>query len=181
MLDEKLCIADFINGKPNNYIDKIIIQTVTFKGWGARIETEDLIQNIRLILLKNFKAGNYHGKGLSTYARRIAEIQCLFEIRRHYREEKYHDKWSESVIEKPDPTPDALFTLLEREKIKKVVKVMKTLDKFCRQLLILKFHKELSYQEIGQRLNITEGNARVSVHRCLNKSKEISQKIEENL
>lgn len=181
MPDEQLCISGFINGTPENLIDKIVLRAVQFRGWGEKIDSEDLVQTIRLILLKNFKEGKYRGEGLRTYVRRIAETQCLLEIRRRYTEEKHLERWSKSALDRPDPNPEPLPLLIEKERKQKAIKVLKALEKLCLQLLLLKFHKHLSYQEIAKHLKMTEVNVRVSIHRCLNKSKEIAKKFEENL
>ena len=180
IIDEKLCISQFLNGEQNNPIDKIVVQTVHFKGWGS-IETEDVIQNTRLALLKNFNEGEYRGEGLKTYVQRIAEIQCLLELRRHYKEEKYVVKESEPMIEEPDPNPGPETDLIENERREKGIKILKSLDKLCRKLLFLRFYNDLSFSQIAQRLSISEVNARVSVHRCLKKSMEIALKMEKSL
>lgn len=177
--DEELAITQFTQGVPNNYIDGLIRQTVRFQIWGKKFEAEEVIQNTRLALLSCFREGKYKGKGLTTYVCRIAAIQSVMEMRRHYRSEKYRAEWSEQANQQPGPAGNPLTTLLEREKKDRAIRVLKTLGKLCRQLLMLKFYKGLSYREIGGRLGLTEVNVRVSVHRCLQKSKEIAKKMEE--
>ncbi|HEU4437328.1 MAG TPA: sigma-70 family RNA polymerase sigma factor, partial [candidate division Zixibacteria bacterium] len=138
-------------------------------------------QNTRLALLSCFREGKYRGEGLTTYVRRIAAIQSLLEMRRHYRLEKYRAEWSEQTQDQPDTTENPLSTIVGRERKEMAMKVLKTLGKLCRQLLLLKFYKGLRYSELGARLGLTEVNARVSTHRCLQKSKEISRKMEKGL
>ncbi len=179
--NEELAITQFTQGMPNNYIDGLIRQTVRFQIWGEKFDAEEVIQNTRLALLSCFKEGKYEGKGLTTYVCRIAAIQSVMEMRRHYRMEKYRAEWSEQADQQPDPAGNPLTSILETEKKNRAIRVLKTLGKLCRQLLMLKFYKGLPYKEIGARLGLTEVNVRVSVHRCLQKSKEIARKLDKDL
>lgn len=181
MLEEETLISDFIKGICGNYIDNLVTKIVDFKGWEERFDKEDLFQNIRLALLKNFKEGKYRGEGLTTYVGRIAEIQCLMAIRRRYGREKHFEKLSESSSEEPDPQPGALDELLAKEKKDTAIKILMELDKRCRKVLIFKFYKGMSYDEISRRLTVTAGHAMVLVHRCLEKCQDLYQKIEKPL
>ena len=143
--NEESAIAQFTQGVPNNYIDRIIGQTVRFQIWGEKFDAEEVIQNTRLALLSCFREGKYRGEGLTTYVRRIAAIQSLLEMRRHYRLEKYRAEWSEQTQDQPDTTENPLSTIVGRERKEMAMKVLKTLGKLCRQLLLMKFYKVLHY------------------------------------
>ena len=180
MRDRGKLTQKFTQGMPNNYIDGLIRQTVRFQIWGEKFDAEEVIQNTRLALLSCFKEVKYKGKGLTTYVCRIAAIQSVMEMRRHYRSEKYRAELTEQIQQQPDPTENPVSTIVGRERKDMAITVLKTLGKLCRQLLMLKFYKGLSYSEMGARLGLTEVNARVSTHRCLQKSKEMARKMEEN-
>src|SRR5262245_61411191 len=132
-LDEELAITQFIQGVPNNYIDVIIGQTIRFQIWGEKFDAEEVIQNTRLALLNCFKEGKYNGKGLTTYVSRVAAIQSIMEMRRHYRFEKYRAEWFEQLQEQPDPKESPLSTILGQERKDMALKVLKMLGKLCRQ------------------------------------------------
>lgn len=179
--DERLHIGDFLAGKPGNLIDGLILKTVRLKSWGEGFDTEDVIQNTRLALIKNFREGKYASRDLWAYVRRVAEIQCILEMKRHYRAVKHEEKISKPALNEPDLAPGPLGILLEKEKRRELIRVLKELDKRCLQLILLKYHQGLSYKEICQRLSLSESNAMVSVYRCLKKSWGILQKMEKNL
>ena len=175
--EESRAIQDFLEGKPESLIEKLLVQTVRFKGWSGRFLVEDALQNARMALLNNFRQGQYRGEGLVSYVRKIAEVQCLLELRKHYRSEKYQSQWQESALEIADPKPDQLALLAEQGRVARGMKILKTLEKLCRKLLVFRFYKGLSHQEIALKLGMTETNVRVSVHRCLKKSKALSDKL----
>ncbi len=179
--DENLQISDFLAGKPGNLIDGLILKTVRLKSWGENFDTEDVIQNVRLALIKNFREGKYVSRDLWAYVRRVAEIQCILEMKRHYRAVKHQERISEAALERPDPAPGPLDLLLDEEKRRGLIQILKELDKHCLQLILFRYHKGLSYKEIGERLSLSENNAMVSVYRCLKKSWGILQKMEKSL
>jgi len=181
MLDEEGCISDFIKGVPHNYIDKLITTAVNFNGWGGNFQKEDVLQNIRLALLKNFKEGKYRGEGLITYVSRIAKIQCIVEIRQQYQKQKYQEQLSELALEQPDPNPGQLLEMMEQEKKEIGSKILMALDKPCFKMLILRYLNGFSFQEIGQQLAVTEVNARVILLRCLKKARELYEKMEKTV
>jgi RNA polymerase sigma factor (sigma-70 family) len=190
-LDEKLCIARFLDGVPDNYIDGVIRQTVRLKSWGEVFDREEVIQNARLALLKCFKEGKYQSVvrqahhpeqsrrgALTAFVQRITEFHCVNEMRRYYRTKKHFDEFSEEALEAPDPQGDPLTKTMESEEKAKAVRILIALDKPCRKLLYLKFYDGLSYKEMAEGLSMTEVNVRVSIFRCLKKSKEIAQKLD---
>lgn len=172
-LTEQASISDFLAGKPGNYIDTLIANTVRFKGWSGSFESKDVIQSTRLALLENFQRGKYISKDLTAYVRQVAEIHCILEMRRHYRFKKHHQEWSESALNIPDPNPGPSNEALVDEKRHQLALLQKGLDKACLKLLFLKFYKSLPYKKIGEVLSMSEVNARVSVFRCLKKSQQI--------
>lgn len=180
-IDEKRQIEEFLTGRPGNHVDALVVRVVRFKGWGGWADPEDIIQNTRIILLECFRNDKYRGDGLAAYVQQVAKIQCLLELRRHYKNEKYHQKFTKEAMQAHDPGPGPLDDLVKKTRKEVALKILKALGKNCRQLLILKFYKGLSFAEIGRRRNLTEVNARVSTFRCLKKSKEIRKKIEEGL
>jgi RNA polymerase sigma factor (sigma-70 family) len=177
-LEEQAHIAQFLEGSPENYIDRVILQIVKANAWGENFDREEVIQNARLALLKSFKEGKYKPGALSAYVQRIAEFECINEMRRYYRTGKHHQELSEETLELPDPWPDPLTQALETEEKAKAVRILVKLDKPCRKLLFLKFFNGLTYKEITGKLPMTEVNVRVSIFRCLKKSKAIALEME---
>lgn len=174
-LDERATIDAFLSGKPGNYIDTLIVNTVRFKGWSDSFDSKDVIQNTRLALLENFRHGKYVSKDLTAYVRQVTEIQCILEMRRRYRFKKHHQEWSDNALDVPDPNPGPANQTFNDEKRRQLALLLKELDKACFKLLFLKFYKSLPYKRIGEALSMSEINARVSVFRCLKKSQEILQ------
>lgn len=177
-LEEQAHITRFLEGTPENYLDRVILQTVRLKAWGENFDREEVIQNARLALLKSFKEGRYEPGALTAYVQRVTKFVCINEMRRYYRQKKHHEEFTEEALEAPDPQGDPLTNTLESEKKDRAVQILVTLGKPCRKLLHLKFFEGLAYKEIAEQLNMTEVNVRVSIFRCLKKSKEIALELE---
>ena len=180
-LTEEILISDFLGGAAGNYIDEIIAKTVNFFGRRPGFEKEVVLQETRLALLINFKEGKYRYKGLKTYVTKIAENQCLIEIRSLKKQKKYVEVCPDPPTDVPSPGPNPEDERNIKERWELALKILRSLDKRCRQLLILRYHKDLSYEAVAERLSITINNAMVSMHRCLEKCKDLREKMHKTL
>lgn len=177
-LQEQAHIAQFLEGTPDNYIDGVIRQTARLKTWGQNIDRQDVIQNARLALLKSFKEGKYQPGALTAYVQRVAEFACINEMRKFYRTQKNQKELCEEALQIPDPQGDPLTNSIESEDKGLAVQILVALGKPCRELLYLKFFNSLAHKEIAEKLSMSEVNVRVSIFRCLKKSKAIAIEME---
>ena len=71
---------------------------------------------------------------------------------------------------------DFISEIDKKDEIKKVHLALKELDNLERQIIILRFFEELSFQEVSKITGVNEGALRVKVHRSLKKLKDILKK-----
>jgi RNA polymerase sigma factor (sigma-70 family) len=99
-------------------------------------------------------------------------------MRKYYRTQKNQKELCEEALEVPDPQGDPLARSIESEQKEMAVQILVALDKPCRELLYLKFFNGLTNKEIAEKLSKSEVNVRVSIFRCLKKSKAIALEME---
>jgi RNA polymerase sigma factor (sigma-70 family) len=73
----------------------------------------------------------------------------------------------EDCVSVPSPLDDPESSLIKAQEAHLLRNALNALSESCRELLALRYERELSYQEIGQRLEVKEGTLRVRLQRCL--------------
>jgi RNA polymerase sigma factor (sigma-70 family) len=143
-------------------------------GWIARAagpfkrrltsQWDDVLQDIRLEVTRLLRQDAFRGEAsLKTYLWRMVNHLCIDKIRAQA-------KWQwvelDSLIERGGPAGDSpLQHVLQKESGHMLWRVLGEMSQECRRLwqMIL---DGLSYQQMSQRLNISEGALRVRVMRC---------------
>lgn len=72
-----------------------------------------------------------------------------------------------------DPRSGPSETLLDQERSDLAATVIRALDPACRELVAMRFHHGLSYDEIGARVGKSAGAVRVQMHRCIQRAREL--------
>ena len=175
-MDEHSIIQNFLNGKNPGYstVKNWIDTVVFFHGWGNRIDPDDVKQDALTIVLKNLRDGRYQGQNLKGYVQSISKNTCLMALRRGYRS----NTQSINDIEIPATTGNPEAQLLKEEEFSQFKTVFSQLSSLCKRILVLKFIRSLGYREIGDRLDLTEGTARVRLFRCLARARELAIALE---
>ncbi len=78
----------------------------------------------------------------------------------------------ESTMRDPRPPHDESYDMIDL-----ILYVFQRLGEECRKVLKLVFIEGFSYAGTAARLNITEGNLRVKIHRCTKKAAEIRDSV----
>jgi RNA polymerase sigma factor (sigma-70 family) len=173
-------IAEFLEGKAGNFIDRSVARILETKITTGKIDRDDVFQDARIALFQAFTDGNYRGGDLEGFVRSVTKTQILIALRAQYRRDNRF-----SALEHPDAlsdrTPSAEESLEHKQRLALAARVVHKLGLECRRLLIFRFIKDLSYGEIATELSTTEGNARVMLHRCLTKSRTIARDMAEEL
>lgn len=94
------------------------------------------------------------------YIRRVRDWE-----RRSLQDESEDGLTLESAVPDPRPSYDESYDMIDL-----VLYVFQRLGEECRKIFKLVFIEGLSYVETAPRLNITEGNLRVKIHRCTKKA-----------
>ena len=143
-----------------------------------RVYDEDLkneiVANVFYKVMKNLKMFKVLKSKRTSFPAWLYRI-ALNEINQHYREEKRINKIFESKKEEfisnrqeKEPLLDISF-----EEVKEKMKFLKPKE---RDIIALRFFEKLSYEQIAEILKISEGAAKVRLHRAIKKLKSFFEK-----
>jgi RNA polymerase sigma-70 factor, ECF subfamily len=132
--------------------------------WGLD-SPEDIVQETMVVLLRNAKSGAFRGGDLRSYVQRIAMNLCISSYRKARRHGVEVPMEGRS-LESPSGSNGGS---LERSQLAR--RILEELDETCRNLIMWVYFHGLSRQEVGERLGISEGAARVRLYRCLEKAR----------
>lgn len=144
-----------------------------FKKVRDEYTTEELTAKVFLKAMLNIKKYEHRGFPFSSWLYRIASN----EVNMHYRSAK-------KIIEVEVMETDVVTLMEEIEEEDElnrqelVMKLMAELPLEVSQLIELRFFDRMSFKEIGEIHEITEGNAKIRVYRALDKLKKL---VQENL
>ena len=139
---------------------------------------DDLLQDLRLEVLRLFQDGRFHGKStLKTYLWQVVGHTCLDRIRavRRWRWTDLEEADSEDVprvgraehLPAWSPARDLLLRVLER------------MPQACRQIWKMVL-AGLSYQEMSLRVGVSEGALRVRALRCRQQASRVRAELLED-
>jgi len=129
---------------------------------------EDVLQEVRLEMTRLLRQGEFRGEaGLKTYVWRIVNHTCVDKIRAQA-------KWQwvelDGLVERLGSTEGSpLQQLLQKESRQILWRVLEQMPQECRALWKMVLDG-LSYQEMSQRLGVSEGALRVRGLRCRKKA-----------
>jgi len=145
----------------------------------AQVELcEDLVQNVFEKILKNRKQFKGYGK-FTTWMFSIARNELADHFKKHNR----RPESTQFNIENEVAGTEAGYFEQEqqREEMKVLEMAFGSLDEDKRQLLSLSKYQGMSYRQIGEVMNCTEGNARIKVFRAMQELRNMYQKIEKQV
>lgn len=143
---------------------------------GNRQDAEDMAQEAFLRVYKALPG--YKGDAsFKTWALRICKNVCLDEIRRRGSRINADEEIPENV---PDNTGVGVQEeILAAERRKGLEKAINSLDERAKTLIVMRDINGLSYREIGQLMDLTEGTVKSSLNRARKKLRDII--VEQNL
>jgi RNA polymerase sigma-70 factor (ECF subfamily) len=143
--------------------DAWILPVIRHRAWSLPAQQEDLLQEVRLRLLRGLSDGAFQGRsGLRHYVQRVTQYTCLDAVRRA-RVRRAEDLDAEPLV---DPCDDPLEELSRRESARLGRWVLARLSERCRRLLLLLLEEELGYGEVARRLGLRVGTVKSRVARC---------------
>ncbi|MEQ8190745.1 MAG: RNA polymerase sigma factor [Candidatus Eremiobacterota bacterium] len=163
-----------------------IKQIVSWRKWSFTDGViEEIVQDVFLDLIKGLKA--FKGEStLLTYIQRITKNKCISALRKETTVKRKGDKDSisyedveyKSTSDLNKPLCPASFgkpeeTFLKLEEARVVRASLDQLSSKCREIVMMRYCDELSYEEIGERLSIPGGTVCSRLKRCLLRLSEI--------
>lgn len=140
---------------------------------------EDIVQNSFLKIYKNLYGFDYSLK-FSSWAYRITHNETLNHLRKEKNlvplDGKVGDEDSLKLIEILTDETDIEKELSKKEEIKKIQKVLKNLSPDFREILVLKYLEDKSYDEISDILKKPAGTVATLIHRAKEQLKTLAQK-----
>ena len=142
---------------------------IAFRVWGFE-SPGDIVQASLLALLGNLKAGSYAGGDFRAYVRHIAKNICVSASRRA------RTRGIQVPIDAETPGHEVQAPDTDVESRALLFRILDRLDGSSREILSLAYLEGLSRSEIGERLGISEGTARVRLFRGLTKARALVEK-----
>lgn len=129
---------------------------------------EDICSQIFLKALESFSGFQWRGVSFGAWLFRIASNQ----VKNHYRDhKKVIDLDQVSPLElSSDPELEAKVDIENRART--IRQLIEKMAFQCKEVLILRFYEELSYEDISERAESTVAACKMRVKRCLEKLKE---------
>src|SRR5262245_22303256 len=176
--EERLVIDRFLAGDPEaiHTVDRWIDAVLREDFQSLRQEWEDLKQEIRSRVVRNFGRGAFNGHStLRTYVHRIARNAAIDFSRLAYRRH-------EVGVDLPEPklTGTALqaarLGILPNKEL--LERILGELSEGERVLLRLVFELHYSYQEVARELGIPEGTVKSRMSRCKDRVLRLREELE---
>jgi RNA polymerase sigma-70 factor (ECF subfamily) len=167
--DEEL-IARFLQGEREamSVIDGWISRAAWPYQRRLAAQWEDVLQEVRLQVTRLLRQGKFRSEAsLKTYLWRVVNHTCVNQIRAQV---KWQPMGLDGLIERSGPPEDSpLDQVLQKESEQVLLRVLEEMPSECRELwgMIL---AGLSYQQMSQRLGVSEGTLRQRVLRCRKKA-----------
>ena len=133
---------------------------------------EDIIGDTILKLLLNFQSNAFHFESsLKTYIQSVARYTMIDTMRRH------HVKSSHVVRDNDvDPAdPNDLLSITEQSDF--IRRIISLVGPACRDLWQMIFYEGKRYEEIAQKLNVSEATVKIRAFRCKEKANELKRKL----
>ena len=130
------------------------------------LDAEDTVQRIFLLAYQNIK-GFRADATFKTWIYRIGINQC----HNYFRQNKNREFISVDDIPVTDTKADPEGDFSERERLNHLQKAVERLPYKQRMVVTLRIYQELTFEEIGEALNIRANSAKVNFHHALEKLK----------
>ena len=132
-------------------------------------DAEEAAQNAFVAAWRGLPAFRGDAK-FSTWLYRLATNAAIDFLRR---EKKHTDHADIDELEQPDDGPSPQETVERSERTAAIRTAVAALPEQYRQVLLLRYMQELSYEEIGRALNLPEGTVKSRINRAKGQLKEL--------
>ena len=125
-------------------------------------DAEEAAQNAFLAAWRGLPSFRGEAK-FSTWLYRLASNAAVDILRR---EKKYENQWDIEDLQRPDAAPSPQEQVERQDTQQAVRAAMAALPAEFRQVLVLRYLQEMSYQEIAQALALPEGTVKSRINRA---------------
>lgn len=167
---EQELIRGFLAGESRacDMVNAWITAVLEFRSWhlSIRAARDDIRQEVLMALIENFRQKKYKGLGLKTYVSSVTKFTCL---------KAFDRRPSETIDEQSvnDEKSSSLEEIIRNEEHCAVGKALRQLSEKCRKILALRFHNDLSHNQIARILDIKVAMSRQWLKRCLDRLREL--------
>ncbi|HEV8377103.1 MAG TPA: RNA polymerase sigma factor [Candidatus Polarisedimenticolia bacterium] len=164
--DDRLLIERYLAGDPSavRTLDEWLEVVLREDFRSLREDWEDLRQEIRARIVRNFSLGAFNGhSALRTYIHRISRNVAIDFSRRAYRRREIRVNPSDPHSPLAMAGPSSLGGVLAKDLLDQILARVSQDD---RSLLRLVFELHYSYEEVGRELGIPEGTVKSRMSRC---------------
>ena len=151
------------------FYDKYYIRI--FRFIYQRVESDDTAADITSVVflkaMENLKKYDYRGLPFGSWLYKIA----LNEVYQEHRNNKIELVYNINTTELKAIATDELEAIEKEEMITTVLKAISLLDRDEIELIEMKYFEKFSYKQIAEITGLTEVNAKVKVHRIIQKLK----------
>jgi RNA polymerase sigma-70 factor (ECF subfamily) len=146
---------------------------VRYRGFAIRAaDRPDVEQRIVVQLWEGVRRPEFEPGGFWGFVESVAGRRCIDWLRAQRPVDDL-----DAIPDLPDPLPDPLKQVLERERGLLARAVLSRLSEPCRELVRLSLGEGRSYREISAIMGTSEGALRVRMHRCLGQAGRIARRI----
>jgi len=172
--DHSRLLAGFLQGEHG--------ATSTVQGWVAVVvrggwrfaDSDSVIQTILLELLELGRRGVIREDGgLRSYVQTVARHSCVDTFRRE--QLRVTSSLEDQHFELPDTSLHPHLRVELSQQLERLRFVWQALGQDCRRIMRWAFTDELTSAEIARRLEIKAGNARIRLHRCVQKARKLAE------
>ena len=147
--------------------DDWIRPVIRHRTWGLPEQEQDLLQEVRLRLLKELGAGSFRGQSaLKTYVQSVAKYTCLDAVR-WARVRRGHEPLREQIVAMTDQ-PDEQLERWDEARL--CTMVLSGLSELCRDMLRMVFERRLRYEQIAAEMELSLGTVKSRLARCRDKA-----------
>lgn len=171
-------LAAFQSGRPEAIatVRRWVSHVVAHPGWRLS-DAESVVQDVLLKLFDIARSGRFHGmSSFRTFATSVARNTCIDAYRRQRwreRAEVQNASGETRAIAAGDPEEERRTQ--ERRELLRYV--FQRLPEECCRLWIWIYGQGLAARQVAEKLGISETNARVRAHRCLQKARSIAREF----
>ena len=152
--------------------------SIAFRYMNSDYDARDMMQESFIKMYRNLDKFNYES-AFDTWYFRILINCCLDELRKRKNKESYtldiipDGKDEPMAVDIPDESPGPEAELISKERQKLVREAILALPEDHRNIIILRELEQLSYDEIGQALDLDPGTVKSRLSRARQKLKQI--------
>jgi RNA polymerase sigma-70 factor (ECF subfamily) len=128
---------------------------------------QDVVQDVFIKLCKSWKNGAQPGPQMKSWLYRVTHNAAIDYIRKESRLRLLHERQAEEMISPPDKSPRR--KLQAKESMELALEHLKRLDPREQQVVILRLQEGLSYREIAEVTQRSEGNVGCVLHHAMKK------------